>query len=50
LPVTCSLAVFWPLFFLTPPGLSPEAGRQVLALPAVAQAGGMWWMGSRPPW
>jgi signal transduction histidine kinase len=46
--VACSLAVLCPLFFLTPRGLSPEAGRQVLAVLAVVQAGGMWWMGSRP--
>jgi signal transduction histidine kinase len=46
--VACSLAVLCPLFFLTPRGLSPDAGRQVLLVLAVVQAGGMWWMGSRP--
>ncbi|MFB9832799.1 hypothetical protein [Actinoallomurus acaciae] len=46
--VACSLAVLCPLFFLTPRGLSPDAGRWSLAVLAVVQAGGMWWMGSRP--
>jgi signal transduction histidine kinase len=46
--VACSLAVLCPLFFLTPRGLSPQAGRQVLAVLTVVQAGGMWWMATRP--
>jgi signal transduction histidine kinase len=46
--VVCSLAVLCPLFLLTPRGLSPEAGRWCLAALAVVQAGGMWWMSSRP--
>ncbi|GLY88339.1 sensor histidine kinase [Actinoallomurus iriomotensis] len=46
--VVCALAVLCPLFFLTPRGLSSDAGRLVLAGLAVVQAGGIWWMGSRP--
>ncbi|TQM00892.1 signal transduction histidine kinase [Actinoallomurus bryophytorum] len=46
--VVCAVAVLCPLFFLTPRGLSPGAGRTALAALAVVQAGGTWWMGSRP--
>ena len=46
--LVCAVAVLCPLFFLTPRGLSPAAGHLVLGALAVVQAGGMWWMGSRP--
>ncbi len=46
--VVCAAVLLCPLFFLTPRGLSPAAGRLVLGALAVVQAGGMWWMGSRP--
>ncbi len=46
--MVCALAVLCPLFFLTPRGLSPAAGRLVLGALAVVQACGTWWMGSRP--
>ncbi len=46
--LVCAVAVLCPLSFLPPRGLSPVAGHLVFGALAVVQAGGMWWMGSRP--
>lgn len=46
--MVCSLAVLSPVFFLAPAGVSAPVGRALLAALVVAQAGAVWWMGSRP--
>jgi signal transduction histidine kinase len=46
--VVCSLAVLSSVFFIVPEGLPVPIGRAGVAALVVAQAGAVWWIGSRP--